>query len=93
MIPQDVKEKILVISEKHNVRKIAVFGSIVRGTSNDDSDIDILIEFEGKKSLFDLVRFEEELELVLQRKVEVITYKSLHPLLEERILNEQVVLK
>lgn len=62
-------------------------------TFNDDNDIDLLIEFEGRKSLFDLVRLEEELELVLQRKVEVITYKSLHPLLEERILNEQVALK
>ena len=55
----------------------------------EDSDIDILVEFEGEKSLLDLSGLKIELEEVLGRKVDVLTYNSLHPLLKERILEEQ----
>jgi len=48
--------------------------------------------FDGRKSLFDLVRLQEELEKVLQKKVQVLTYRSFHPLLKDRILREQIVL-
>ena len=83
---------ILSVTKNYNVRKVALFGSIVTGESNEESDIDILIEFEGRRSLLDLVRLERELEDVLQKKVDVITYKSLHPLLKDIILQQQVVI-
>lgn len=88
----NLKEKILLICKKHGVEKVALFGSIVKGKFSEDSDIDLLVNFEGRKSLFDLVRLERELEEALHRKVDIITYKSLHPLLKERILQEQVVI-
>ena len=56
----------------------------------EDSDIDILVEFQGTKSLLDLVRLKMELEEVLKCRVDVLTYNSLHPLLEKQILSEQV---
>jgi uncharacterized protein len=56
----------------------------------DQSDVDLLVEFEGRKSLLDLSGFKIELEDALCRKVDVVTYRSLHPLLRERILAEQV---
>ncbi|MFQ5979415.1 MAG: nucleotidyltransferase family protein [Candidatus Heimdallarchaeota archaeon] len=87
-----LKEKILVICKKHGVGKVALFGSIVKEEFSEESDIDLLISFEGRKSLLDLVRLERELEEALHRKVDIITYKSLHPLLKERILQEQVVI-
>ncbi|MHA2495410.1 MAG: nucleotidyltransferase family protein [Candidatus Hodarchaeales archaeon] len=91
-IDLNFKEKILLICKKHDVEKVALFGSIVKEAFNEESDIDILVNFRGRKSLFDLVRLERELEQALHRKVDVITYKSLHPLLKERILQEQVVI-
>ncbi|HEC87084.1 MAG TPA: hypothetical protein ENI49_04370 [Thermoplasmatales archaeon] len=54
-----------------------------------ESDIDLLIEFEGKKSLLDLVELKLELQESLRRDVDVLTYKSLHPLLKEKILSKQ----
>ena len=54
--------------------------------------IDILVEFKGEKSLLDLVGLKIELEERLGKKVDVRTYNSLHPLLKERILNEQEVI-
>lgn len=87
---QDIKRKIIPILKRYGVKKAAVFGSLARGESRKDSDIDILIEFKGRKSLLDLARLEIELEKEIGRKVDLLTYKSIHPLLKGQILGEQV---
>jgi predicted nucleotidyltransferase len=87
---QPVREKIIDILRRNDVRRASFFGSIVRGEMTDQSDVDLLIEFEGRKSLLDLSGLKIELEGALGRKVDVVTYRSLHPLLRERILAEQV---
>ena len=84
------KEKILTKLKEHNVKRASLFGSIVREEMTDESDIDILIEFKGTKSLLDLARLKIELEELLKRKVDVLTYNSLHHLLKNSILAEQV---
>lgn len=85
-----VKERILKILEKHDVSKASLFGSIVRDQMDEASDIDLLIQFRGDKSLLDLARLQLELQEELNCRVDLLTYNSLHPLLKERILNEQV---
>ena len=85
-----IKDTILDILKKHKVKKASLFGSIVRGEMKNDSDIDILVEFQGKKSLLNLAGLKVELEEKLRCKVDVLTYNSLHPLLKEQILAEQV---
>ncbi len=87
---EKLKEKILEKLREHEVKRASLFGSIVREEMTDESDIDILIEFRGTKSLLDLARLKIELEEVLKRKVDVLTYNSLHPLLKDQILAEQV---
>jgi predicted nucleotidyltransferase len=84
------KDKILDKLTEHEVKRASLFGSIVREEMTDESDIDILIEFKGTKSLLDLVRLKLELEEVLECKVDLLTYNSLHPLLKNQILAEQV---
>jgi len=86
---EGLKSKIIPILERYEVKRAAVFGSFVRGEHKKESDIDILIEFKGEKSLLDLAGLKIELEETLKRKVDVLTYTSLHPLLKERILKEQ----
>ncbi len=86
---KEIREKIIGVLRKHGVKRASLFGSIVRGELSDESDIDILIEFEGRKSLLDLAGLKIELEDMMKRGVDVITYNSLHPLLKERILREQ----
>ena len=89
---EKLKNKIIPVLKSYDVKRAAIFGSFVRGEEKEDSDVDILIEFEGEKSLLDLVGLKIELEEVLGRKVDVITYNSLHPLLRDRILEEQKVI-
>jgi len=86
-----IKPKIIEILKKHKVKRAGIFGSYARGEETKDSDIDILIEVGDKKfSLLDLAGLENELERNLGKKVEVLTYKGIHPLLKKRILKEEV---
>lgn len=89
---EDIKTIILPILKQYDVVKAAVFGSRVRGQSTDSSDLDLLVEFTGKKSLFDLVDLKLALEEKLHCKVDVLTYNSIHPLIKETILSEEVVI-
>ena len=84
------KDLMLEILKKHDVKRASLFGSIVREEITDESDIDILIEFKGKKSLLDLAGLKIALEEALKCKVDVLTYDSIHPLLKDQILAEQV---
>jgi hypothetical protein len=83
-------KKIIPILKRHDVVKAGIFGSFIRGEATRKSDIDILIQFKGRKSLLDLARVEIELEKKIRRKADVLTYDSIHPLLKERILKEEV---
>jgi len=88
---KDIKRRIISILIQHEVVKAAVFGSFARGEAKKNSDIDILVKFKGAKSLLDLVSLKMKVEFLLGRKVDLLTYDSLHPLLKDRILNEQEV--
>lgn len=87
-----IKQSLLGVLEKNGVKRAALFGSVVRGEAAEESDIDILVEFEGRKSLLDLAGLQIEIQELLGKKVDVLTYGSLHPLLRDRILKEQVVI-
>lgn len=87
-----IKNKVSPILRQYDVVKAAIFGSFARNENKKGSDIDILIEFKGEKSLLDLAGLKIELQKLLNREVDVLTYNSLHPLLKKKILNEQVVI-
>ncbi|WP_290623975.1 MULTISPECIES: nucleotidyltransferase family protein [unclassified Archaeoglobus] len=87
---EEIRDAMIPVLRKYGVKRASLFGSVVRGEMSEDSDIDLLVEFEGRKSLLDLAGLKIELEEKLKRDVDVLTYKSLHPLLRERILREKV---
>ncbi len=88
-----IKRKVLPILKRHAVKHASIFGSFARGTAKSSSDVDFLIEYKEKdKSLFDLVDLKSDLEETLDRKVDVITYRSIYWRIRERILAEQIVI-
>ncbi len=92
-LPLNVKKSILKILVDGGVKRAALFGSFARGEVTEDSDIDLLIEFKGKKkSLLDLAALKIQLQESLSKNVDLITYNSLHPLLRDHILSEQVII-
>lgn len=86
----DIKKKTVKILKENDVARAGIFGSYARGEQKKGSDVDILIEFNGKKSLFDLAGLKIALEKALKKKVDVVTYASIHPLLKRQILKEEV---
>jgi uncharacterized protein len=89
---QTIKTQAIPVFEDEGVTKAAVFGSHATGEAKKTSDIDFLIEFAGRKSLFDLVGLKLNLEKKLNRKVDILTYRSINPLLKDIILNEQIII-
>jgi hypothetical protein len=74
------------VLKQAEVKKAALFGSYVRGDNNENSDVDILVDFPGGKTLFDLIELKQDLEELLHRKVDVVEYEGIHPLLKDSIL-------
>lgn len=88
-----IKRRVLPILKRHDVKRAAIFGSFARGEAKANSDVDLLIEYKNKnKSLFDLVDLKSELEDILGRKVDIVTYSSIYWRLREQILAAQVVI-
>ncbi len=70
-----IKTKALPVLRRNGVINAGIFGSVARGKSKKKSDIDFLVQFEGRRSLLDLVQLKRELEKTLHRRVDVVTYK------------------
>jgi len=85
-----IKRNAVPILKKHGVTKAGLFGSVVRGEAKKGSDIDILVKVGRETSLFDLVGIELELTKKLGKKVDLVEYCSIHPLLKKIILGEEV---
>lgn len=82
------KNEIRNIAYKHGVTNISLFGSVLRNEDNENSDIDFLIEFEENRTLFDLIRLKEDLEILIGKEVDVVTKDSLHWTIKDQILSE-----
>jgi len=87
---REITDKITPILKRYGVSKAALFGSSVKGEMTEASDIDVLVEIEKDISLLDFVGLKLELEEILGRKVDLVEYCTLKPILRERVLREQV---
>lgn len=67
-------EKIADFCRRHHIRKLALFGSVLREDFGPESDVDVLVEFEpeARCGLFDLVHMQSELEEILERGVDLV---------------------
>ncbi|MCL1996030.1 MAG: nucleotidyltransferase domain-containing protein [Defluviitaleaceae bacterium] len=72
-----IKEKIKPIALQYGVSRLALFGSVATGESNENSDIDILIEKGELTNPLSFCEFCDALEEAFDRAVDVITYNSI----------------
>jgi predicted nucleotidyltransferase len=74
---------------RYGVSRLSVFGSFARGEPKDDSDVDILVEFEpGRKTFDNFMGLADYLEELFGRKVDLLTPESLNPRFGHYILEE-----
>ena len=89
------KDKIANFCRHHHIRKLALFGSVLREDFGPESDVDVLVEFEtgAPVGLFKLYDLEQELSEVLGgRKVDINTPRSLSKYFRDEVLAEAEVL-
>ncbi len=79
---------ILALAERHGITDVRVFGSMARGDADDSGDVDLLVSLPPDRTGLALGALLMDVRDLLQRRVEVVTEKSLHPALRERVLNE-----
>jgi predicted nucleotidyltransferase len=87
------KEAIAGFCRRSRIRRLALFGSVLRDDFGPDSDVDVLVEFDpaARVGLLRLAGLEIELSAILQRKVDLSTPGFLGPYLRDRILAEAQV--
>ena len=71
--------RLVDICRNNAVTSVGVFGSMARGQSTPQSDLDLLVEFGERKSLLDVVKLERELSAALGRKVNLLTMDAVSP--------------
>jgi uncharacterized protein len=89
---KEKREAILCICAKHGARNVRVFGSVARGEADEQSDIDLLVEFDPGRSLLDHAALWLELQDLLGCKLDVLSDRGIKPRIRERVLREAIPL-
>ncbi|HEV7381877.1 MAG TPA: nucleotidyltransferase domain-containing protein [Dyadobacter sp.] len=76
---------------KNNVTRAAVFGSFASNEETDKSDIDVLIEV-NNMTMFDILRLEDELQKICQRKIDLVEYKAVKSSIQKYVFSDLVEL-
>jgi len=85
---KEKRKAVLSLAGKHGARNVRVFGSVARGESGAESDIDLLVKMEEGRSLLDLSALTLELRDLLGVKVDVVSEDGIYWLLRRKILKE-----
>ncbi len=84
------KAEIEAFSRRHRIRKLSLFGSVLRDDFTPESDVDVLVEFEpgARVGLIRFAGMEIELSQLLKRKVDLNTPGFLSPYFRDEVLRE-----
>ncbi len=87
------KNQIAAFCQRNHIRKLSLFGSVLRDDFGPESDIDVLVEFEpgAKVGLLKMARIERDLSELLKRKIDLRTPEDLSRYFRQEILNTATV--
>ena len=86
------RSDVIQLAAEHGAHNVRVFGSVARGEATRDSDVDFIVDMEPGRSLLDLVALSDGLEELLGRRVDLLTTRSIHRYLRDRISKEAQLL-
>ncbi len=92
VLSRETAAAIRALGERCGIRNIRVFGSFARGEAGPNSDLDLLVEYVPGHGGFAFIEFCQQVEELLQRKVDVVTEKSLHPIIREKVIAQALPL-
>ena len=90
MISLQQENVIKAVTQKLKPTLLGIFGSYARGEENEKSDLDILIDFEAKVNLLELIGIEQEISELLGIKVDLITLRSVNASLKPYIESDLI---
>ena len=84
------RAEIAAICKRYNVQELALFGSALGTEFRKDSDVDLIVEFKpnARVGLLEFSKLQQELEVLLGRKVDLVSKRGLKPLVRERVLQQ-----
>jgi len=91
-ILREKRDQILTIARQYGARNVRIFGSIARGEGKRDSDLDVLVELEPGRSLLDIIAIKQDLEDLLNTKVDVVTEAAVSPYIRDEVLRQAISL-
>jgi predicted nucleotidyltransferase len=86
------REEILRLATKRGIRNVRVFGSVARGESDSQSDIDFLVDLDPGRSLLDLGGLQRDLQKLLGTKVDVVSSRGMRERVRQRVQRDAVPL-
>jgi predicted nucleotidyltransferase len=85
---QEINNKIISYLKKYDPVKIGIFGSYARGEETRNSDIDILVDFKQRITLFDLGEIKYDLTEILKREVDIVTERAINKKIKDYIYKD-----
>ncbi len=94
MVNTEIIQKIQDYFKLKPVVKVWLFGSVSRGEETHASDVDILVIFDrnAKIGLFEHAEMEQELQQILNRSVDMVTYGTLFPWVRENVEHDRILI-
>ncbi len=89
-VKQRLSQYFPALSEQYKIKSLALFGSYVRHEQREDSDLDMLIEYDEMPDLIKYIELENKLSDFLGIKVDLVMKDGLKPRIAQRILEEAV---
>ena len=89
---EDIKNAVIKSCTKYPIKRLGLFGSYARGEADEESDIDLSVEFEDKVSLMKVIGLKARLEMDLKKKVDLIEPDNIDTDVATAIAKDMVIL-
>ena len=89
-IRKKIDSQLPYLRQKYCVKRLGIFGSVVRDEQRKGSDVDMLVEFTSPIGFFDFIRLEDFLAETLNQKVDLVSKKALKPAIKDDVLKETI---
>lgn len=87
---EKIIKQIKPVLGRYKVKRASIFGSFARGEEKIASDLDVLVELGELGGLLTLVNLKRDLERASKRKIDLLTYRSIHPLIKKYIKQDEI---
>ncbi len=83
-----LRQHLQKLVQEYNISYLGIFGSYIRGEQQEDSDLDILVEFSKEPNLLEFIGLKQELSEILGVEVDLVMKNALKSRIGKRILEE-----